>query len=212
MLIAITSRSRYCHVSDDARESSVNIIDTLVAEHQLVEQVLNCLEMMTEQAAQQKSLDAGLVSDAVTLLRTFVHGWHFPREEAYVRAAMGPENLSQAQDLQFHDHERCCECLRRMEEAATASAAGDPRAARRFVEAAQVYECTLMKHVEDEEDRIFPAIKRTLTAEKELEAVRALRHAESQVADNSEYDLCIAAAGRLADRFNVTIGRWRRFP
>jgi len=178
-------------------------IDVLVQEHRLNEQVLNCLERMAEEGARRGNLDAGLVSDAVAFFRTFVHSWHFPREEAYVGRAMAPENPGRTEDLQFHDHERCRRHLQEMEEAAAASAAGDRRAVDRFVEHAHAYVAVLMKHVEDEEDRIFPAVERALTEEREVEAVRALRHAESQVTDRRGLKACVAAAHRLADRFNV---------
>jgi len=178
-------------------------LDVLVQEHRLNEQVLNCLERMAEEAARRGDLDAGLVGDAVGFFRTFVHGWHFPREEAYVGRAMAPENPGQTEDLKFHDHERCRGHLQGMEEAVAARASGDRRAMERFVEHAHAYIAVMMKHVEDEEDRIFPTVERTLTEEREVEAVLALRHAESQVTDRRALNACVAAAHRLADRFNV---------
>jgi hemerythrin-like domain-containing protein len=181
----------------------VKSISALVDEHRLIEQVLNALERMAEEGARRGSLDAELAREAVAFFRTFVHGWHFPREEAYVGGAMDPDRASRTDDWRFHDHQRCGELLREMEKCAAAFTAGDRHAVECFVEHAQAYISVLMKHIEDEEDRVFPAVERTLTEDRESGAVRALRQTESQVADRRGIDACIAAAGRLADRLNV---------
>jgi hemerythrin-like domain-containing protein len=181
----------------------VKSISALVDEHRLIEQVLNALERMAEEAARRGHLDGELARESVLFFRTFVHGWHFPREEAYVGGAMDPDCASRSEDWRFHDHRRCGELLQEMEKCAAASTAGDRRAAECFVEHAQAYISVLMKHIEDEEDRVFPAVERTLTEEKESEAVRALRRTEAQISGRRGLDACVAAAGRLADRLNV---------
>ena len=178
-------------------------ISALVDEHRLIEQVLNALERMAEEGARRGHLDAELAVEAVAFFRTFVHGWHFPREEAYVSGAMDPDNASGSEDWRFHDHERCGEHLQEMERCAAACTAGDRRAVACFVEHAQAYISVLMKHVEEEEDRVFPALERALTEDRESQAVRALRQTESEIADRRGLDACLAAAGRLADRLNV---------
>jgi len=178
-------------------------ICALVDEHRLIEQVLNCLEKMAEESSRRKELDTDLAGEAVAFFRTFVHGWHFPREEAYLSRATDPDSPGQTEDLQFHDHQRCGGHLREMEHAVAASASGDRGAVDRFVEHAHAYISVLMNHNEDEEDRVFPAVERMLTDEGEWEAVRALRHAELPLAGRPELDACIDGAHRLADRFNV---------
>jgi hemerythrin-like domain-containing protein len=189
--------------SDVTGKLSMSSIVSLLDEHRLIEQVLNCLERMTEEASRAGSLDSGPILEAVAFFRAFVHGWHFPREEVYVGRAMGPEIAGQPGDWHFHDHRLCDEHLREMERAAAAGAAGDPRAVERFVEHAHAYITVLMKHIEDEEDRVFPTVERLRNDERESEAVRAMRQTESQVARPRALEDCVAIAHRLADRFNV---------
>ncbi|MHC4402477.1 MAG: hemerythrin domain-containing protein [Planctomycetota bacterium] len=178
-------------------------IDVLLSEHRLIEQVLNCLERMAEESLRSGDLNGKLAGDAVAFFRTFVHGWHFPREEAYLARVMDPETPARTDELQFHDHQRCRAHLQEMEQAAAACAAGDGRTVERFAEHAQAYIAVLMKHNEDEELRVFPMVERSLTGERELEAVRALRQIESQITDQCALDACVDAAHRLADRFKV---------
>lgn len=178
-------------------------IAVLINEHRVIEQVLNCLERMAEQGQQHSALDERLARDAVGFFRAFVHGWHFPREEAYLACAMHSQREAPPEDLRFHDHQRCGQYLRAMEQAAAANPASDPDAVEHFVENAQAFITLLMTHNEDEEDRVFPTVQRILTKKKESEAIRAMRHAESQALDRRGLDACIAVAHRLADHFNV---------
>jgi hemerythrin-like domain-containing protein len=178
--------------------------NVLVDEHRLIEQALNCLERMAEECARQGELEQRLAHDLVAFFRIFVHDWHFPREEAYLARAMAAEDGAARDDLSFHDHRRCGEHLHAMEQAAGAGAAGDRQAVDRFVAHAHAYIEVLMKHNEDEEDRVYPTVERALTHERRSEAAEALRQVESRVQDRPRLEACVAAAHRLADRFNVS--------
>ena len=174
-------------------------IEVLVTEHLLIEQVLNCLERMAE----ERALNGKLVNDAITFFRTFVHGWHFPREEAYLTCALDLEDTSEMEEPHFHDHRRCDVHLSEMEDAAAGGSAEERQAVERFGEHARAYIAILMKHIEDEEDRVFPAVERAPADEQALEAAQTFWRAESMILDRHALKGCVDAAHRLADHFNV---------
>ncbi len=177
--------------------------DTLVDEHRLIEQVLNCLERMAERASRRAELDARRADDAIAFLKTFVHGWHIPREEAYLSQAMVSLSESRPEDLAFHDHRRCCTHLGEMELAAAAGRAGESGAAERFAEHAHAYIAVLMKHIEDEEVRLFPRIEDRQTEPSPAERAILPEPSLAQPMDRGQFARYTKAANRLADHYNV---------
>jgi len=177
--------------------------EVLIHEHRIIEQVLNCLERMAEGAADPVELEAPRAAEVIAFLHTFVHGWHFPREEAFLTQAMDRLRESYSQDLEFHDHRRCGLHLEAMRAAAEASRTGDSQAAKDFADHAQAYIAVLMKHNEDEEDRLFPMIEREQAGRAHADVAVLPEQPPSRPVDASELAACIDAAHRLADHFNV---------
>lgn len=186
--------------------------DTLVNEHRLIEQVLNCLERMAERASRQAELDARRAADAIAFLKTFVHGWHIPREEAFLTQAIVSLSASHAEDLAFHDHRRCCAHLGEMELAAAAGYAGESGAAERFAEHAHAYIAVLMKHIEDEEVRLFPRIEDQQTERAPAERAILPEPSLAQPMDRGELAVYTKAANGLADHYNVPRARGLAVP
>lgn len=179
-------------------------IEVLVNEHLLIEEVLNCLERMAEACAGGADLDGELANDAIGFFRTFVHDWHFPREESYLTRVLPPDDASEiGPPPRFHDHQLCRDHLCAMEQAATAYSEGDHRAVKRFVEHAHAYVGVLMKHIEDEEVRVFPAVPGDPADEESAEAILTPCDSDSPRVDSRALKACVETAHRLADRFNV---------
>jgi hemerythrin-like domain-containing protein len=182
-------------------------IDVLIDEHRLVEQVLNCLERMTDKSVLSGAIDAEDVKDAVVFFRTFVEGWHFPREEAYLTVAMdirgaGPDGTDPPQ---FHDHRRCGTHLAGMEHAGRSEAEGNSLATKSFAEHARKYIDVMMKHIEDEEDRMFSEIETGSTNQTHAEATEAFYRAEAERYDQRRLEMCVDIANRLADQLKVPL-------
>jgi hemerythrin-like domain-containing protein len=184
----------------------MNPTDVLVDEHRLIEQVLNCLERMAEQGTRPGAVDREPVNDAITFFHTFVERWHFPREEAYLRAAteMVGEERARAYGPPFHEHGQCRAHLRGMQQAARSASSADAAALSQFAGHARAYIDILMEHIENEEDHIFAAIGASSLAEKKAQAAEAFRLAASGCAGPQEVDACVQTANRLADRYGVS--------
>lgn len=131
----------------------------------------------------------------------------------------------------FHDHEHSSMHLRSIEEAANLIASrssasesgytdrGPERsgasgcasrvppvvadAYRKFGEHARAYSDILLRHIEDEEDFIYPTIERQATPENRQAAVEAFRKASRATVDGRKLDECLGMIDRLAERFGV---------
>lgn len=131
----------------------------------------------------------------------------------------------------FHDHELCSMHLRSIEEAVrvihsrelttssvhahdaqTALGTFDAEMAlpaevaaayRKFGKHARAYSDILLRHIENEEDFIYPAIQRRATPDDKQAAVEAFRRASRAAVDWRRIDDCLAIVDRLAERFGA---------
>ena len=81
----------------------------LVSEHRLIEQVLNCLEIMVERCASQRRLESAPARDAIVFFRGFTERCHYIIEETELLPTLRAMGVSP---------ERClgCSMLERREE------------------------------------------------------------------------------------------------
>ena len=186
--------------------------------------------------AQQEVLDGGAIREAITFFQLFVERWHFHREEAYFAASAVPLegfDVDARDAFSYHDHEHCALHLRGIEVSVgvivlwqggrsgilgggqPASRRSDPAAVRRaeiaaayrdFGQHARAYSDILLRHIENEEDLVYPLIERHLTPEGRRAATEAFRRASVEVFDRDRLEECLAIVGRLAARFRVANG------
>jgi hemerythrin-like domain-containing protein len=137
-------------------------------------------------------------------------------------------------DSTFHDHERCSVHLRGIEDAVgiiVANSHGEPpenpgpatvpgetlgntaarpatlvAAYRSFGEHARAYSDVLLRHIEDEEDFIYPALERRVTPDARQAAAAAFHRASRESIDSDRLDECMTIVTGLAERFGVSAG------
>jgi len=135
-------------------------------------------------------------------------------------------------DVTFHDHQRCSRHLRGMRDAVAAMAswssggdsndrgpAGIPanasgsqnpppaeaqNACREFGKHARAYVDILLKHIENEEDLMYPIIERHATPAGKQAAAKAFRLVSGETIDSNRLGECLEIVSRLAERFHVT--------
>ena len=180
--------------------------EILSAEHRVIEQVLQCLEKMTERAAATGRLEKQPALDAVAFFRAFADQCHHGKEEAHLFPAMeargfprqgGPTGVM----LQEHDLGR--QCVRGMAESLEKAAAGDPAALRSFVENARGYIDLLRQHIQKEDHCLF-GMANGAFSEADQETLRAafekVEHEEMGAGTHEKY---LKIANALADHFAV---------
>ncbi len=137
----------------------------------------------------------------------------------------------------FHDHARCATHLRGIEEAVEViasrstpcnSSVGDPAqpssgefdagmprsgdvaaAYQRFGEHARAYVDILLKHIENEEDFLYPVIERDVTPQRKQAAAEVFRRVSRETIDIQRLDECFVIVDRLAERFVASASRKR---
>jgi hemerythrin-like domain-containing protein len=180
--------------------------DILVSEHQLIERVLHCLERMADKCATEGVLDRPLAADAIAFFREFVERWHFHWEETYIAlVAVRLEGIERDNvgRLRLQEHERCGTHLNAMEEAFHSGAPEDDTAPRRFAAHARAYIEALLKHIENEEDVLFPMLERSPDRRRKQAAAAAFYRERREAMDEPALGRCLAIVNRLADRFGV---------
>jgi hemerythrin-like domain-containing protein len=179
---------------------------TLVSEHHLIEQVLNCLETMVERCESQRRLESSPACDAIVFLRGFAERCHCTKEEAELlptMRAMGvsPEGCLGCSLLQRREEGRLH--VDAMEAAIEPASSGAPAALRTFTEHARAYIDLLLEYIAKQEDCLFPMIAQALPGTDKARLRVAL---DSDHDDDEEQRIChnyIDLANRLADHFDV---------
>ncbi|NQT38683.1 MAG: hemerythrin domain-containing protein [Planctomycetes bacterium] len=179
---------------------------TLLSEHLLIEQVLNCLERMVDRCASQRRLEIAPARDAIVFFRGFAERCHHVKEETELVPTLRAMGISA---------ERClgCSMLQRREEgrahvdameaAIEPASGGDSTALKEFTEHARAYIELLLDYIAEQEDCLFPMVAQTLPEADKARLGTALRTPCGDRQDERVYNTYIDLANRLADHFDV---------
>lgn len=134
--------------------------DVLMSEHRLIEQVLNCLEKIVQQAEAAKKLDKTSALEAIDFCRFFADGCHHTKEEAHLFPVMEANGFSGGCSpvaVMQREHELGRLYMQAMAAAVESAAAGEPEALTWFVEHGKSYIKLLREHIHKEDACLFPA-------------------------------------------------------
>jgi hemerythrin-like domain-containing protein len=180
--------------------------DILRAEHRVIEQVLNCLEALTDRACVNGWLDGSAARDALDFFRHFADECHHGKEEECLfpalelrgfNAVAGPTSVMRA------EHHRGRELLHEMETNLDDAATGDGDALSRFAEFAWEYIHLLREHILKEDDRLFPMAERMLDGEAQERLVERFDQAEHHDRHPDQHARYLALADELAMRLGL---------
>ncbi len=178
----------------------------LVNEHRIIEQVLNCLERMTERCASKGRLEEAPAREAIGFFRAFAECAHLAKEEAHLfplvagtKCPQGchPSELTTREDQHGHAH------LQAMEEAIEGAAAGEKDSVKRFMHHGQEYIALLMRYIENEEDWLFPQANRVLDEAKQQALGERLQRHDRENQCGGSHEKYVTIANRLADQLGV---------
>jgi hemerythrin-like domain-containing protein len=180
--------------------------DILSGEHRVIEQVLNCLEKITESCRREGKLDGQSASEAIDFFRHFADRCHHGKEEAHFFPAMEAKGFSREMGptgvmLQEHDLGRSY--IRGMNEAVEAAAAGDPPACNKFVQNAQAYLDLLREHIQKEDHCLFGMADQAFTDEDQQKLLAAFAHVESEEIGPDTHEKYLRLADDLTERWSV---------
>jgi hemerythrin-like domain-containing protein len=183
----------------------MNPTDILKSEHRVIEQVLNCLEKMAEDA-ERGHLDADSAREALDFFRTFADGCHHGKEEAHLFPAMEAKGFPRdggPTGVMLHEHETGRQHVRAMAEAVDAGASGHPAALEKFSRRAHGYIGLLREHIGKEDHCLFGMANRVLNAQDQQALMAKFHHVESEEMGHGTHEKYLDLANRLADRYGV---------
>jgi hemerythrin-like domain-containing protein len=174
--------------------------DILTAEHLVIEQVLNCLEVLARRAQTKGELDRPAAEQALDFFRTFADQCHHRKEENHLFPALEGRGLPRQHGptgVMMAEHEQGRQHLQAM---ARALEDGD---ARGFASQAAGYVSLLRDHILKENYRLFPMADHLLTAEDQKALLAAFADVEVREMHHGTHEKYLRIADELADRCGV---------
>jgi hemerythrin-like domain-containing protein len=180
--------------------------EILSHEHRIIEQVLACLERMTQKFALERRLDAQSAREAVDFFRTFADRCHHGKEEAHLFPAMeaaGSPRQCGPTAVMLREHELGRLHVREMAAAIDAAAAGDAGALGRFVEHARAYVELLREHIQKEDHCLFPMANQLFTEKDQEGLMAAFGKVEAEEMGKGTHENYVKIADALAEKYGV---------
>lgn len=180
--------------------------DILSDEHRVIEQVLNCLDKMTEQAKSNGRLDQQSARVAVTFFRNFADRCHHAKEEDHLFPAMEAKGLPREggpTGVMMDEHQQARNHVRMMDESIEAASEGDPSGLREFTRHAQAYCALLRGHIEKEDHCLYAMANQAFTDADQGELLRTFEKVESEEIGTGVHKTYVNIANGLADRYDV---------
>ena len=180
--------------------------DILSSEHRVIEQVLDCLERIIDDANVSGRLDAASARDAISLFRTFADQCHHGKEETHLFPAMEAKGFPAEggpTGVMRHEHETGRGCIRVMDGAVDAAAQGDRDALQRFAQAGEGYISLLRQHIEKEDHCLFSMANEAFTDEDQTELMAKFEKVEAGEMGRGTHEKFLALAGALTEKYGV---------
>jgi hemerythrin-like domain-containing protein len=172
-------------------------LDLLVAEHRLIEGVLEALDT-------RESMPARFYLEAVEFIRGFADQAHHRKEEGVLFKAMARYGFPEDQGpvgMMLAEHEEARQITRALEEAARRLESGDVAAGEHAVRHAQAYASLLRQHIEKEDQILYVMAEQAIPPD-ELDAMAeefaAIDRDELGSGGRGRYEALAAALQRQA--------------
>jgi len=186
------------HGSEEG-DSKVNPTTILMNEHRIIEQVLNCLEVIADRA-HDGMFDRGFAGQALDFFRNFADRCHHAKEETHLFSAVeakGLPRLGGPTGVMFSEHEWGRRSLAAMQEAI------DNGDGARFAQEARRYVPVLRDHILKEDHRLFPLAESLLTERERRDLLAAFEHVENDETHRGTHEKYLRLADKLADQFEI---------
>jgi hemerythrin-like domain-containing protein len=174
--------------------------DVLMAEHRVIEQVLNVLEVIARRAEQREGFDTAAAEKAIDFFRTFADLCHHGKEEDLLFPRLEAHGLPRdggPTGVMMHEHELGRDLLRQM------AAAVEHKSPAGFAEPARDYVRLLRDHIWKEDQRLFQMAGQVLTAADDDELMREFETVEHDHLGAGVHEQYLRVANRLAEQFGV---------
>jgi hemerythrin-like domain-containing protein len=180
--------------------------DILKSEHRVIEQVLECLEKIADNAAAEGRVDGSAARQALDFLQNFADRCHHGKEEGQLFPMMETRGFSPNQGpvaVMLYEHDLGREHMRALAAALDDAAKGAAEAVAQFVDHARDYVQLLRDHIKKEDNCLFPMADHVLTEADRHSLANAFARHEAGDMGSGTHEKYLALANELADRFHV---------
>jgi hemerythrin-like domain-containing protein len=181
-------------------------IEILMNEHRLIEQVLNCLEVIATNADREGKTDLVSARQAIDFLRTFADHCHHGKEEDRLFPEMERKGFPRdggPTGVMISEHQQGRSYIGFMLDAVAAEEKGDKGAAKWFVQNARGYIHLLRNHIYKEDHCLFPMADQSLNPDEQGALLAAFEEFDRKEMAPGSHERCLREADELADRFDV---------
>ena len=180
--------------------------EILSNEHQVILQVLECLDKMAEKALENGKLDADDAHKAVDFIRNFADGFHHRKEEDHLFRLMSQRGFSKEMGplaVMYYEHDQGRAFVKGMDDAMVKAAEGETESLKAFVENSNGYTSLLRAHIHKEDNILYPMANQAFSENDQQDLLKLF----SQVAESSlSEDIpekYLAMARELSQRYGV---------
>ena len=180
--------------------------EILMSEHRVIEQVLNCLEKIAQQAKRTGKLEGDAARQALDFFGNFADRCHHDKEEQHLFPLMEAKGFPRhggPTGVMLHEHDEARRHVQAMNAALALAATGHAPALQQFVRHAHAYVTLLREHIAKEDHCLFPMANQAF-AEADQQRLRdAFEHVEHDELGEGTHEHFLEVAQRLAERYGV---------
>ncbi len=181
--------------------------DILSHEHRVIEQVLECLEKLAEQAAASGRVDEQSAREAIDFFRNFADRCHHGKEETHFFPAMEAKGFPRdggPTGVMLYEHDQGRRLVTGMADAVAASG-DDPDAAARFAQHARQFIDLLREHIQKEDHCLFAMADQAFTDADQQRLLDAFDKVEHEHIGAGVHERYLELANTLARRLGVPL-------
>lgn len=180
-------------------------LESLMADHRVIRQVLSCLEIIIANSERDERLDADAGRDVISFLQEFADGCHHGKEEDQLfpmleshgmPAEGGPTSVMRA------EHEQGRDLVKQMQASLDGAAAGKTLDVQSFGDAGRGFITLLRGHTDKEDNVLFPMSQQILGPDGLEELATRFAQAEAAM-EAGVHEKYTGVARALAQRYGV---------
>ena len=180
--------------------------EILMQEHRVIEQVLDCLEVMAQQCDDGKELDVEAAKEAIDFFRNFADRCHHGKEEDCLFPLLESKGFPREggpTGVMLHEHEAGRSHVRGMAGAVDAICSGEPVQQTEFVAHARDFIRLLREHINKEDHCLFQMTDQQLSKQDQLQLLESFAHVEHDDLGPGTHQKYLELAAGLVARFGV---------
>ncbi len=180
--------------------------EILMQEHRVIEQVLDCLEIIAQRGETDDHVDWESIEQAIDFFQNFADRCHHHKEEDCLFPILEQKGFSPEQGptgVMRAEHEEGRQHIRGMQEAAADAAAGGSLANANLISHARAFVQLLRNHIQKEDHCLFQMADQTLTEQELMELMESFSQVEHDDLGPETHGKYLDLATQIAQRLGV---------